>query len=355
MEDSSLFLQWAMTTLHHEHQQAVAVDDDCGEPIFPSLQALREASQAAEMVQELIAEAHPTNSWSSSDGNNKLPPRAMDHNIWPASPNSERRVPSRSHGGTNSPVSWNFSAAAARPRNDELPAETAAATRGLSDPVNGSPPARRAGLKSSGSMAPSYGQDHIIVERKRREKINQRFIELSSVIPGLKKMNKASILYDATRHVKELQEKIKELEAGGRNGRSNETVVVVKRPCLHGAGAASDGDGSSLSASSGTRTPAANKQLPEIEVQFSDKSVMVRIHCENGKSVVVKVLAEIEELHLGIIHANVMPFSASTVIITITAKVEEGFTITAEDIARRLNSVLLPVHSSCSSPDETGK
>ncbi|GJM96142.1 hypothetical protein PR202_ga12955 [Eleusine coracana subsp. coracana] len=160
-------------------------------------------------------------------------------------------------------------------------------------------------------MAPSYGQDHIIVERKRREKINQRFIiELSSVIPGLKKMNKASILYDATRHVKELQEKIKELEAGGRNGRSNETVVVVvKRPCLHGAAAASDGDGSSLSASSGTRTPAANKQLPEIEVQFSDKSVMV----------------------------------------------EEGFTITAEDIARRLNSVLLPVHSSCSSPDETGK
>ncbi|GJN28859.1 hypothetical protein PR202_gb17031 [Eleusine coracana subsp. coracana] len=314
MEDSSLFLQWAMSTLYHEHQQAVAVDDDCGEPIFPSLQALREASQAAEMVQELIAEAHPTNSWSSSDGNNNLPPTAMDHNVWPASPNSERRVPSRNHGGTNSPVSWNFSAAAARPRNHELPAETAAATRGLSDPVNGSPPARRGGLKSSGSMAASYGQDHIIVERKRREKINQRFIELSAVIPGLKKMNKASILYDAIRHVKELQEKIKELEAGGRNGRSNETVLVVKRPCLHGATAASDGDGSSLSASSGT---------PEIEVRFSDQSVMVRIHCENGKSVVVKVLAEIGELHLGIIHANVMPFSASTLIIIITAKASE--------------------------------
>ncbi|GJM96143.1 hypothetical protein PR202_ga12956 [Eleusine coracana subsp. coracana] len=143
MEDSSLFLQWAMTTLHHEHQQAVAVDDDCGEPIFPSLQALREASQAAEMVQELIAEAHPTNSWSSSDGNNKLPPRAMDHNIWPASPNSERRVPSRK------PRRYQLSRElelqrrrGARPRNDELPAETAAATRGLSDPVNGSPPAR---------------------------------------------------------------------------------------------------------------------------------------------------------------------------------------------------------------------
>jgi hypothetical protein len=32
-------------------------------------------------------------------------------------------------------------------------------------------------------------QDHIIAERRRREKINQRFIELSTVIPGLKKVS----------------------------------------------------------------------------------------------------------------------------------------------------------------------
>ncbi|KAK3149751.1 hypothetical protein QOZ80_3AG0222150 [Eleusine coracana subsp. coracana] len=336
MEESSLFLQWAMTTLHHEHQQAVAVDEDCGEATFPSLQALREASQAAEMVQELIAEAHPTNSWSSGDGdttdgsnvgNSNLPCTAMNNDVWPASPNSvaarpQIQVPTRTGGGfcTNPPVSWNFSAAAARSGSDGLPAETAGATRGLPDLVYGSPPSRRAGLKSSGSMAAPYAQDHIIAERKRREKINQRFIELSTVIPGLKKMDKATILSDATKYVKELQEKLKELQAGGSNGRSIETVVVVnKRPCLHGAAAeSSDGDGSPLSASSGT--PKASKQLPEIEARFSDQSVMVRIHCENGKAVAVKVLAEIEELHLGIIHANIMPFSALTLIITITAK-----------------------------------
>ncbi|GJN23782.1 hypothetical protein PR202_gb11461 [Eleusine coracana subsp. coracana] len=131
-------------------------------------------------------------------------------------------------------------------------------------------------------------------------------------------MDKATILSDATKYVKELQGKLKELQAGGSNGRSIETVVVVKRPCLHGAAAASDGEGSPLSASSGT--PTASKQLPEIEARFSDQSVMVRIHCDSGKAVAVKVLAEIEELHLGIIHANIMPFSACTLIITITAK-----------------------------------
>ena len=35
----------------------------------------------------------------------------------------------------------------------------------------------------------SQGQDHIIAERKRREKLSQRFIALSAVVPGLKKVS----------------------------------------------------------------------------------------------------------------------------------------------------------------------
>ncbi|TVU42733.1 hypothetical protein EJB05_09154, partial [Eragrostis curvula] len=330
MEESSLFLQWAMNTLHHEQPQPAAADDDCGKASFPSLQALRKASHAAEMVHELIGDARPTNRWSSGDGDttdgssvgNTLPaPAVMDHDVWPASPNSARRpVPSRSGGGagTNPPVSWNFSAAsAAQPGGDGSMLPETAATRGggLPDLVQyGSPPTRRAGLKSPGSMAVPYAQDHIIAERKRREKINQRFVELSTLIPGLKKMDKATILSDATRYVKELQEKLRDMEAAAR---SVETVVVVKRPCLHAA-AAPDVDGSPLSASS--PTPVASKQLPEIEARFSEKSVMVRIHCENGKSVAMKVLTEVEELHFGIVHANVMPLSACTLVITITAE-----------------------------------
>ena len=133
-------------------------------------------------------------------------------------------------------------------------------------------------------------------------------------------MDKATILSDATKYVKELQEKLRDLEAGGSNGRSIvETVVLVKRPCRHDAAAKPEEDGSPLSASSAA--PAARKQLPEIEARFSDKSVMVRINCEDGKGVVVKVLTEVEELRLNITHANVMPFPAGTLIITITAKV----------------------------------
>jgi hypothetical protein len=45
------------------------------------------------------------------------------------------------------------------------------------------------GAPSSASCTP----DHIVAERKRREKINKRLIELSTVIPGLKKVLSHSI------------------------------------------------------------------------------------------------------------------------------------------------------------------
>lgn len=46
------------------------------------------------------------------------------------------------------------------------------------------------GTKIAGaiSRSPSQAQDHVIAERKRREKLSQRFIALSAVVPGLKKV-----------------------------------------------------------------------------------------------------------------------------------------------------------------------
>ncbi|ONM07571.1 transcription factor bHLH18 [Zea mays] len=310
MEDSSLFMQWAMDTLQHENNpapaSAAAVHGGFSEATFPSLKALREASHAAEMVQELIADAdvvrHAPNSWNSGDNT------TANYNV---------------------PAGWGFggaTAASALPgSHGMMEAPPAMATRGRPPPglVYRLPPTRRAGLKSLGSMAAAYAKDHIIAERKRREKINQRFIELSTVIPGLKKMDKATILLDATRYLKELQEKLKDLEQRKEaGGGSIETLVLVKKPCLHAAAARDDDGGSSLPASPPAGTPTEGKRLPEIEVQFSEleKTVAVRVHCENRKGVVVHVLAELEDLHLSNIHANVMPFTACTRIITITAK-----------------------------------
>ncbi|CAL4910427.1 unnamed protein product [Urochloa decumbens] len=331
MEDSSMFMQWAMDTLLND---APAID----ETTFPSLQALRDASHAVEMARELLVdddEAHVANSCSSGDvtdggsaaAGGNVPTRAAARDCHGSSrlksPRSFRRAPP--NGGTNLPaVSWNFVTGSAQPGSSgmleeaEAPAAAAAAAAApcsLPELALGSAPTRRTSPKSSG--AASYAPDHIIAERKRREKINKRLIELSTVIPGLKKMDKATILSDAAKYVKELQQRLKEMEeaaAAGSNGRS------VKKPCNGGALAAPDDNGSPSTTTSAASSGPPKPALPEIQAQFSEKTVMVRVHCGDDKGAAVAALGEVEELGLSIVHANVMPFSACTVIITITAK-----------------------------------
>uniref|UniRef100_A0A452XEN5 BHLH domain-containing protein n=1 Tax=Aegilops tauschii subsp. strangulata TaxID=200361 RepID=A0A452XEN5_AEGTS len=218
------------------------------------------------------------------------------------------------HSATNThSMSWNFNAA--------QPSSVGGGTQAARAPLRSgvSQPTRRAAARKVGACA----QDHIRAERKRREKTNQRFIELSAVIPGLKKvMDKGTILSNATRYVKQLQEKVKSLEVAGGSHRSVETVVLVREPSRHTA--PNSNEGSSLFYSA-AQTPASSQRLPEIEAKLSENKVMLRILCEiNGKGVVARVLAELEEFHLCIVHNNVMPFTESTVIITTMAKCEEA-------------------------------
>jgi hypothetical protein len=125
-------------------------------------------------------------------------------------------------------------------------------------------------------------------------------------------MDKATILSDAVRYVKEQQEKLKALEED-RNARSvDSSVGLVKKPCIPAA----DGGG----CPSPSAAAASTTVLPEIEAKIAECNVMVRIHCEDGKGVLVRLLSEIEGLQLTITHTNVVPFQACTLIITIIAK-----------------------------------
>ncbi|XP_021770217.1 transcription factor bHLH3-like [Chenopodium quinoa] len=54
---------------------------------------------------------------------------------------------------------------------------------------------------------------HVLAERQRREKLNQRFYALRAVVPNISKMDKASLLLDAISYINDLQTKISALEA----------------------------------------------------------------------------------------------------------------------------------------------
>ncbi|KAF7843064.1 nicotiana tabacum ORF protein [Senna tora] len=76
-------------------------------------------------------------------------------------------------------------------------------------------------------------------EWKRREKLSQRFIALSALVPGLKKMDKASVLGDAIKYLKQLQEKVKSLEEEEAKGKRKE-CVDLKEAIVKGLGFAAE-------------------------------------------------------------------------------------------------------------------
>ncbi|CAL4935661.1 unnamed protein product [Urochloa decumbens] len=177
----------------------------------------------------------------------------------------------------------------------------------------------------------SQNQDHILAERKRREKLSQRFIALSKIVPGLKKMDKASVLGDAIKYVKQLQDQVKGLEDEARR-RPVEAAVLVKKSQL----TADEDDGSSCDENF-VGGEAGGTALPEIEARVSDRTVLVRVHCENRKGALIAALAEVERLGLTIMNTNVLPFTTSSLDITIMAMAGDDFCLSVKDIVKKLN------------------
>ncbi|XP_022899151.1 transcription factor bHLH18-like isoform X1 [Olea europaea var. sylvestris] len=178
-------------------------------------------------------------------------------------------------------------------------------------------------------------QDHIIAERKRREKLSQRFIALSALVPGLKKMDKVSVLGDAIKYLKQLQDQVKNLEEQTRK-KSMESVVFVKKYELCA-------DGESSSSEENFSGSPIDEPLPEIEARFSDKEVLIRVHCERKKGILDKIVAEIEKLHLTVVNSSAMSFGDSAIDITIIAQMDEKFTTPLKDFMKNLRSALLPL------------
>ncbi|KAM0937959.1 putative transcription factor bHLH family [Dioscorea sansibarensis] len=176
---------------------------------------------------------------------------------------------------------------------------------------------------------PSY-QDHIIAERKRREKLSQKFIALSSIIPNLKKMDKATVLGDAIKYVKQLQERVKTLE--------EETKKKKKKR---------DHEVSSSRTSEDKEDHNMNDQpyddhdsIPEIEARACEKTVLIKISCQHRKGVIVKSLLEIEKLNLTVTNTSVMSFPSSSLHLSVIAQIEEEFCLTVDDVVKKLSLAL---------------
>ncbi|XP_050373870.1 transcription factor bHLH18-like [Argentina anserina] len=190
------------------------------------------------------------------------------------------------------------------------------------------------GVKRAATVtrSPLHAQDHVLAERKRREKLSQRFIALSALVPGLKKMDKASVLGDAIKYVKQMQDRMKILEEQAAK-KNVESVVFVKRIQY-----SADED---ISSSDENFDSCSSQPLPEIEARVSDKEVLLRIHCEKKKGCLANILREIEKLGLTILNSGVLPFGNSTLDITVVSEMDIEYSMTVKELVKTLRQALL--------------
>ncbi|XP_076920513.1 transcription factor bHLH18-like [Bidens hawaiensis] len=178
--------------------------------------------------------------------------------------------------------------------------------------------------------SPVQVQDHVLAERKRREKLAQRFISLSSLLPDLKKMDKATVLEDAASYIQELETRVKELE----RKKTQDSVITGKRSRL----SSSDDNGSSSNEANFEES--SSPCNPEIEVRTSGCNLLVEIYSRKNGISLVKVLSEMQKFGLSIISCSTMPFADTTLLVTIVAQKSDDFNMSSTDLVKNLEVVV---------------
>lgn len=115
-----------------------------------------------------------------------------------------------------------------------------------------------------------------MVERRRREKLNDRFVALRSLVPFVTKMDKASILGDTIEYLKQLRRRIKELEARVRFFEAEK-----------------NGD------RRGKRIGGARAE--KVEVSIIENDALVEIQCLHKEGLLMDVMQVLEKLGIKVI------------------------------------------------------
>ncbi|KAK4376480.1 hypothetical protein RND71_002776 [Anisodus tanguticus] len=131
-------------------------------------------------------------------------------------------------------------------------------------------------------------QEHLLAERNRRRKIAKLFVSLASLLPGLNKMDKASILEGASSLIRELRERAETVQHHHLYTKPNNEKIAKK-----------------------------------VEVRNLEEELLITIlYCKKQqKGNIDEILSVIQKFHLTIKSSNFMPFGSSTVHITVIAQV----------------------------------
>ncbi|GER37877.1 basic helix-loop-helix (bHLH) DNA-bindingsuperfamily protein [Striga asiatica] len=142
--------------------------------------------------------------------------------------------------------------------------------------------------KRAASRTVWQARDHRLAEKKRRQNLGQLFINLSKVVPGLRKLDKASLLEDAIDYLKALQDRVSALEEG----------ITSKR--------SSTGEYDYISSNSGNckQSTISESGPAEIKARILGKHVLIKVHCKKQNGLMSRVPSQMEKLYLNMMQSE---------------------------------------------------
>nr|GLL45195.1 bHLH1 transcription factor [Ipomoea trifida] len=155
-------------------------------------------------------------------------------------------------------------------------------------------------------------RSRVVSERRRREKINERFMILSSLIPSSGKVDKVSILDETIEYLKNLKTRVWEAESQKEGFELNARMGRNCKDC-DDAERTSDNCGTNIidnnkkpsskkrkasETEGASRSTAKNGSAREVAVSVTDEDVTIEIGCQWSEGVLIKIIQALNNLHL---------------------------------------------------------
>ncbi|KAL3738403.1 hypothetical protein ACJRO7_019869 [Eucalyptus globulus] len=179
--------------------------------------------------------------------------------------------------------------------------------RGVHHDISGPFAVDQGDKDSSLSPSPSSRLSPGEVERQRREKMNQRFYALRSVVPNISGMDRASLLADAVDYVEELRSQIAALES--KVVKSKQSSPKRLKSCRAVDSFSDLSKTTSLSSKNSLIMAAMTLAVPgwremEVDVKVVGQEAVVRVWSPSLEHPCARLMEVLKELELVVQHAS---------------------------------------------------